>query len=111
MTKARKSKGRRLHPRTNITASPIIASQEATRNPHHQEALQVLRFSVELEDVEVAGKATGSNRPQKVVQFPRRLLRPPFVAISPAALEAVDPQLKEVALEFIYNGLRMLGPE
>ena len=113
----RNSNGRRLRSRSNIMHSAVIASREAARNPRHRRRMysqgpsHVLRFSVKLEDVEVADKTTGSNRPQKNVRLPRRLLRAPFVDISPAALEAVDPQLKGVALEFILDGLKVLGPE
>ena len=111
-SKARNSNGRRLCSRTNITPSPIIASREVTRNPRHphsQAPSQALRFSVE--DVEVADIKTGSNRSQKNVQLPKCLKRAPFVDISPAALEAVDPKLKGVALEFILDGLKVSGPQ
>ena len=110
-SKARNSDGRRLRSRTNIRPSPIIASREATRNPRHlhsQAPSQALLFSVE--DVEVADTKPGSDR-QKTVKLPKCLKRAPFVAISPAALEAVDAKLKGVALESIINGLKLLGPQ
>ena len=111
-SKARNSDGRRLRSRTNIRPSPIIASREATRNPRHlhsQAPSQALLFSVE--DVEVADTKPGSDRPPKNVKLPKSLKRAPFVAISPAALEAVDAKLKGVALESIINGLELLGSQ
>ena len=72
---------------------------------------QVLRFRVDLEDVEVADEKTGSNRLQRDVRLPRCLMRAPFLDISRAALEAVDPELKGVPLEFIHDAFKVFGPQ
>ena len=110
--------GRPLRPRANTThsESSVIASLEAARNPRNcrhtysQEPSQVLRFFVQPADVEVADKK-GSNCPQKNIKLPRVLKRAPFVDISRAALEAVDPELKGVPLESIHDAFKVLGPQ
>ena len=82
-------------PRSHSARNP--RNRRHGRMSHSQEPSQheVLRFSTDLEEVEL----------------PRILKRAPFVCISRAALEAVDPELKEIPLEFIIDGLKLLGPQ
>ncbi|KAF8501858.1 hypothetical protein BU17DRAFT_78416 [Hysterangium stoloniferum] len=54
---------------------------------------------------------TASHASQRSVQLPRYLGRPSFKEISPAALEAVDPELKGVALEYIHRNLHLVGQQ
>ncbi|KAF8501853.1 hypothetical protein BU17DRAFT_58869 [Hysterangium stoloniferum] len=54
---------------------------------------------------------TASNGSQPSIQLPRQLRRATFREISPDALEAVDPELKGVALEYILQSLQLVGQQ
>jgi hypothetical protein len=48
---------------------------------------------------------------QRTVQLPRILKRAPFQEVTSEAIEAVDSALKDVALGFILDNLKAIGPQ
>jgi hypothetical protein len=112
----RNTNGRRPRSRTNN--SPVVVTRESSRDRRRrrtqsQPAVTPTHFAVEDGDVEMAeaGTPSGSNCPQRSIQLPRYLGRPDFKEISTAALEAVDPDLKGVALEYIHEKLQGVGQQ
>lgn len=122
----RNTNGRRPRSRTNNSPSPIVIPREASRDsrrrrPQSPPTAHSVRFPVEDTDVEMAtvepsdSNCTDQNTQrqdtQANVHLPRYLKRAPYTPISPTALEAVDSSLKDVAMEFILDSLKIIGPQ
>ncbi|KAF8577828.1 hypothetical protein K439DRAFT_1396231 [Ramaria rubella] len=108
--------GRR--PRSHsLSTPPVLVAREASRDPAHRRAqsstvrtpTRTLRTAAEDLEVEIA-EVIAPDGSQRSVKLPRHLKRPTFRDISPAALEAVDPDLKGVAMEYILQSLQAVGP-
>ena len=114
----RNANGRRSRsrPRPNNVPPPVVITREAARDPvrrHTQSPAPVtptlaLRPSIDFEVAETAS-STDTAATQNKLSLPRRLKRPPFCEIAPAAIENVDPDLKGVAMEYIHQNLQRVG--
>jgi len=112
---------RRLRTRPLNTPSPSATAREAARDPRRRAqaphttpaSSRSVRISVQDVDVDMNDLPTPSTSHglQRSIQLPRHLGRPTFREISPAALEAVDPELKGVALEYIHRNLQLVGQQ
>ena len=124
----RNTNGRRPRSRTNNSPSTIVISREASRDSRRRRTqspptVHAVRFPVEDTDIEMATVETPSDSnctehqntrqqdTQPSVHLPRYLKRAPYTPISPTALETVDPSLKGVAIEFILDSLKIIGPQ
>ncbi|KAF8488120.1 hypothetical protein JB92DRAFT_2757760 [Gautieria morchelliformis] len=54
---------------------------------------------------------SGPSCPQQSIHLPRRLRRPGFKEVSAAAIEAVDPDLKNVPVQYIRDKLQLVGEQ
>lgn len=63
---------------------------------------------VEMRDVDAAGPSPSAQKPP--VMLPRYLGRPKYKEISKDVLAAVDPNLANVPLDYIQEGLEITGP-
>ncbi|HEV7736742.1 MAG TPA: hypothetical protein VGO47_05135 [Chlamydiales bacterium] len=114
----RNSNGRRPRTRRANTPSPIYLAREAARDPRRRRTLsppvltqkQSMHLALD-NDMDIDMGDMRSPELQRTLQLPRRLNRPIFKAISPEALEAVDPDLKGVALEYLREKLELVGAE
>ena len=61
-------------------------------------------FDVDIEDEPSTSHAATAHSPK--TSLPRHLRRPAFRAISPAAISAIDPDLRDVPIEFIHRKIR-----
>lgn len=109
----RNANGRRPRSRTNNMPSPVVISREAARDPVRRRPAPVapgrtLRAAVKDPLAQIANIVNASPTPTRIA-IPKRLRRPAFCEIAPAAIEAVDPDLKGVKLEYIHQKLQHIG--
>ncbi|OCH87489.1 hypothetical protein OBBRIDRAFT_837323 [Obba rivulosa] len=87
---------RALKPRQRSFAKPTLHPAE----PAHAEVRK---------PAESRSTDTKASTPE--LRLPRRLARPAFREVSHEAMAAVDPELKEMPLSFIREGLEIRGPD
>lgn len=93
-----------------------------TRNPVRVEVSpppRAERHDVEMGDIEEAksggnavASGSGSTSETKTpITLPRYLARPNFKEVSRENITAIDPELADVPLDYIQEGLEITGPE
>ncbi|KAF8488126.1 hypothetical protein JB92DRAFT_1449636 [Gautieria morchelliformis] len=107
----RNTNGRRARSRANNTSSPVVITRESARGPRRRTQSVAPTRTPPRFPVEDVGTPSGSNGPQGIIQLPRTLGRPAFKAIPAGVLEAVDADLKGVALEYLHQKLQRFGPQ
>ena len=113
---------RRRRARTNGGAhSPRYAVEQARRRSATKSPTNSVRIDLSAlprtpspdKDVgmqELSHSPASNSLPSTPINLPRYLARPDYREISKEAIAAVDPQLKDVTMDYILDGLEVLGP-
>ena len=81
---------------------PVMAQKRSMRMTPNDD------MDIDMADITPLSPATPV---QRAVQLPRQLRRPKFRDISKEALEAVDSELKDVALDYILEKIQSAGAQ
>lgn len=101
--------------------NPRYAAAQAKRRSLTKKSAAAVKISlhasgskdVEMKDAEVAPVASGSGASSTAaapITLPKYLARPDYKEISRATIAALDPELKDVPLQYIQEGLETTGP-